>query len=109
MSTKLAKFKSDDTFLVIISELAESLIFNKIYSYLFNNLKVFNLEEETSLKQKFNSYKTEFSFASYQLDQIFNQCKFKSAILELNRLAFCFTPFEKMVKCLLIEREYYLK
>ena len=97
MNNKLIKFKTDDSYNIIIFELAESLVFNKIYSYLFNSLKAFNAEEETALKSRFNSYKNEFSFSSYQVDQVFNQCKFKSAINELNKLSACFTTFEKMV------------
>ena len=93
----MSKYKSDDSFNTIIFELAESLIFNKIYSYLFNNLKSFNSEDESSLKQKFNSFKNEFSFSSYQVDQMFNLCKFKASIEELNKLPYCFTTFEKMV------------
>ena len=97
MSNKLSKFKVDDSYSALIYELAESLIFNKLYSYLFNNLKAFNSDEETSLKQRFPTFKAEFSFSSYQIDHIFNQCKFKSAIQEFNKLPFFFTLFEKMV------------
>lgn len=97
LSTKLNKYKIDDSFNLIIYELCESLIFNKMYQFLFMNIKQFNSDEETEFKAKINNMRNDFSFSLYKLDVIFNECKFKTAIAEIKKLSNYNSPFEKYV------------
>jgi hypothetical protein len=98
LSSKLSKYKLDDAFNTIIHELTESLVFNKIYQFLFLNLKQFNVDEEAELKVKMNNLKNDFSFSIYKLDSVFNECKFRSAVAEIKKISSCSTPFEKFVR-----------
>ena len=61
------------------------------------NLKNFNLEDESDFKNRLASFRSDVSFTYYKLDQIFNECKFKTAIDEIKKMSKCQTPFEKMV------------
>lgn len=99
---KLSKYKTDE-YNLIIYELTESLVFNKMYQFLYLNIKQFNVDEETELKIKMNNMKSDFSFSIYKLDTIFNECKFKSAINEIKRLPNFGTPFEKLVKLIMLK------
>lgn len=93
----MQKFKIDDTYNLIIYELTESLIFDKLYPFIFSNLKNFNSEDEVDLKNRMINFRADFSFTYYKLDQIFNECKFKSAIEEIKKISSVVTAFEKMV------------
>jgi len=93
----MQKYKIDDNYNIIIYELTESLIFNKMHSYIFMNLKNFHLEEENDFKNRIIPFKSDFSFTYYKLDQIFNECKFKSALEEIKKISKYQTPYEKMV------------
>lgn len=97
MASRLIKFKVDDGFNLIIYELAESLIFNKIYPFIYFNIKNFNFEEETKLKNTFNEAKKDFTFTTYNVDSILYSCKFNLALQELRKLPFLSAPFEKLV------------
>lgn len=97
MAGRLVKFKADETYNVVVYELAESLIFNKIYSLIYFSIKSFNFEEENILREKLNQTKNEFTFTTYNVDPIINQCKFLNALQELRRLPFISAPFEKLV------------
>lgn len=97
MASRLIKFKVDDGFNLIIYELAESLIFNKIYPFIYFNIKNFNFEEETKLKNTFNEAKKDFTFTTYNVDSILYSCKFNMALQELRKLPFLSAPFEKLV------------
>jgi hypothetical protein len=97
LSVKMAKYKMDETFNIIIHELSESLVYNKIYQFLFLNLKQFNVDEEAELKIRMENLKGDFSFTIYKLDSVFNECKFKSAINEIKKLSNLNSPFEKLV------------
>ena len=72
------------------------------------NLKKFNLEDESDLKNRLTSFKSDFSFTYYKLDQIFNECKFKYAIEEIKKMSKCQTPFEKMVNLIYIFNKKYI-
>lgn len=96
---RLARFKVDENFNLIIHELTESLVFNKISNFLTNNLKQFNQEEEGDLKTKMFNMKNEYSFKS---DSIFNECKFRLAIAEIRKLSNVVAPFEKLVNYILL-------
>ena len=97
MSKRLIKFKTDDTYAVILYEMTESLIFNKIYSFIYFNIKQFNYEEEQQLKLKLQNAKSDFTFSKYQVDTIYNECQFISAIQEIKKLPLLSSPFEKIV------------
>lgn len=95
----MQKFKiSDDSYNLIVYEISESLIFNKLHSFIFLNLKNFSLEDESDLKNRLTNFRSDFSFTYYKLDQIFNECKFKTALDEIKKITKSQTPFEKMVK-----------
>jgi hypothetical protein len=97
LNFKLTKFKLDESFSIIIQELCESLIFNKINAFLILKLKQINSDDEAELKIKMNNLKNDFSFTIYKLDSVYNECKFKLAINEIKKLSNCVAPFEKMV------------
>jgi hypothetical protein len=99
LNGKLSKFKQDDSFNTIIKELTESLIFSKLYQFLYMNIKNFNADDEIELKNTINSLKSEFNFTMppHKLDAIFNECKFKNAIAELKKINGLHAPFEKIV------------
>jgi len=94
---KLQKYKLDDNFPLVIYELCESLVFDKLFSFLHLNISRFNNDEELIFKNKIQNYKNEFSFQSFGLDSLFNNCKFKGAISEFKKIATVATPFEKLV------------
>jgi hypothetical protein len=94
---KLQKFKTDENFNLIVYELCESLVFNKIYQHLYLNIKQFTADDETDIKVKMNISKADFSFTIYKVESIYNECKFKTAISELKKITSFTTPFEKMV------------
>lgn len=98
LTLKLAKYRMDESFSTIVHELTESLVFNRIYKFLFSNIVQFNTDEEADLKIKMNNLKSDFSFTIYKLDTIFNECKFKNAINEIKKISNFQTPFEKMVR-----------
>ena len=97
VGNKLSKFKIDESFNLIIYELTESLVFNKIYQFLYFNIKQFNIDDEAEIKSKMNLLKNDFSFTLYKLDSIFNECKFKNAVNEIKNINKFSTPFEKLV------------
>ena len=97
LTSKLIKYKIDDNFETIVHELTESLVFNKLHSFIYLNLKQFNADEEADLKIKMNNLRSDFSFAIYKLDNVYNECKFKSAIAEIKKISSLMTPFEKLV------------
>jgi len=97
LASRLIKFKVDDGFNLVIYELAESLIFNKIYPFIYFNIKNFNFEDETKLKNTFNEAKKDFTFTTYNVDPILYSCKFNLALQELRKLPFLSAPFEKLV------------
>lgn len=96
MAHRLIKFKVDDTYNLIIYELAESLIFNKLYSFIFMNLKQFNEDVESLLKTKLETMKNDFNFSSYEIDSIFSQCNYEIPIYEFQKISTVTTPFEKL-------------
>lgn len=98
LGNKLLRFKVDDNFNFIIYELCESLVFNKLFDFLYLNIKQFTSEEETEVKVKMSVFRENFSFTIYKLDNVYNECKFKAAILEIKKIVGLNTPFEKMVK-----------
>lgn len=94
LESKFEKFKSDQNFLLIINELAETLIFEKMFSYIYYNLKQFNKAEEDQLKLKIKNM--EFNFTNYNLDKIYNECKFTQTIEEFRKISNYQTIFEKL-------------
>ena len=97
MMSRLIKFKVDETYNLIIYELAESIVFSRIYPLIYFNVKTFNYEEENLLRTRLNQAKNEFTFTTFNIDPLINQCKFSSALLEIRKLPFLSAPFEKLV------------
>jgi hypothetical protein len=97
MANRLIKFKVDDGYNLIIYELAESLIFNRIYPFIYFNIKNFNFDEENKLKNTLNESKKDFTFTTYNVDPILYSCKFNSALQEIRKLPLLSAPFEKLV------------
>lgn len=58
----------------------------------------FNSEDESNFHIKLANLKSEFSYSTYGVDNIFNECKFKNAMHEFKKIATVTTPFEKLVK-----------
>lgn len=97
MTNKLQKYKLDDNYPLVIYELCESLVFDKLFSFLYLNISRFNYDDEMQFKTKLQNYKSEFSFQAFNVDSFFNNCKFKAAISEFKKITTVTTPFEKLV------------
>jgi hypothetical protein len=69
-----------------------------MHQYLHYSIQQFNIEDEIEFKNRVTSIKNDFSFSQYKLEPIFNECKFKGAILEIKKISTVTVPFEKMVK-----------
>jgi hypothetical protein len=88
------KIKLDDnTIQSIICEFVDSLIFDKLYDYLFGNLKVFYAEEELEFKTKLKELPNKFEFTG--VNECFKGCKFEEAIKLLNTMKDLKSFFEK--------------
>jgi hypothetical protein len=88
----------DDNILVydICAELVDSLIFNEIYNYLFEKLKLFNEEEEKEIKKILNENPLKYEWEGLKIEEIFSSCKFLNAIKRLDDISNYNTVFEKV-------------
>ena len=88
----------DDNILVydICAELVDSLIFNEIYNYLFEKLKLFNEEEEKEIKKILNENPLKYEWEGLKIEEIFSSCKFLNAIKRLDDISNYSTVFEKV-------------
>ena len=88
----------DDNILVydICAELVDSLIFNEIYNYLFEKLKLFNEEEEKEIKKILNENPLKYEWEELKIEEIFSSCKFLNAIKRLDDISNYSTVFEKV-------------
>ena len=81
----------------IISELVDSLIFEKLYPYLFKNCLVsFYKEEEKKIKKVLKDSLTKYELEGLKVDEVFYKCKFETAISFLDNITYKKTIFEKM-------------
>lgn len=81
----------------IASELVDSLIFNDLYQYLFNQCLVkFNEEDEMKIKNILKDSPPKYEWEGLNVEEIYHQCKFLGAIQFLDNISNYKTIFEKM-------------
>ena len=88
----------DENILVydISSELVDSLVFNEIYTFLFEKLKKFYEKDEEEIKKKLSKKPMRYEWEGLKIDEIFNSCKFLNAIKRLDDISLYSTIFEKV-------------
>ena len=86
-----------NTSFAIASQLVDSLIFNDLYKYLFNQCLVnFNKEDEEKIKNFLKDNPPKYEWDGLKVDEIYNKCRFLSAIQFLDNISNYKTVFEKM-------------
>lgn len=86
-----------NTSFAIASQLVDSLIFNDLYKYLFNQCLVnFNKEDEAKIKNFLKDNPPKYEWDGLKVDEIYNKCRFLSAIQFLDNISNYKTVFEKM-------------
>lgn len=86
-----------NTSFAIATQLVDSLIFNDLYKYLFNQCLVnFYKEDEEKVKNFLKDSHTKYEWEGLKVDPIYYKCKFLSAIQYLNNISNFKTIFEKM-------------
>ena len=86
-----------NTSFAIASQLVDSLIFNDLYKYLFNQCLVnFNKEDEAKIKNFLKDNPPKDEWDGLKVDEIYNKCRFLSAIQFLDNISNYKTVFEKM-------------
>jgi hypothetical protein len=86
-----------NTSFAIASQLVDSLIFNDLYKYLFNQCLVnFNKEDEAKIKNFLKDNPPKYEWDGLKIDEIYNKCRFLSAIQFLDNISNYKTVFEKM-------------
>ena len=95
---EILKNPKDDANLVftIASELVDSLIFDKLYSYIFPKIVEFNANKEKKFHEKLQKNLNKYEIESLKLDPVFNNCKFLPAIEKLDSITKLSTVFEKI-------------
>ena len=88
----------DENMLVydISAELADSLIFHEIYSFLFEKLQKFYEKEENEIKKILAERPIKYEWEGLKIDEIFFSCKFSNAIKRLDDISLFTTVFEKV-------------
>ena len=88
----------DENILVydISCELVDSLIFNEIYTFLFEKLKNFNEENEKEFRKILSEKSPRYEWEGLKIEDIFSSCKFLNAIKRLDDIALYSTVFEKV-------------
>ena len=88
----------DENMLVydISAELVDSLIFNEIYTFLFEKLKNFNEEDEKLIRKMLNEKSQKYEWEGLKIENIFYSCTFINAIKKLNDITLYCTVFEKV-------------
>jgi hypothetical protein len=89
---------TDENVLVydISSELVDSLVFNEIYTFLFEKLKKFYEKDEEEIKKKLSKKPMRYEWEGLKIEEIFNSCKFLNAIKRLDDISLYSTIFEKV-------------
>ena len=80
---------------IIFIELTESLIFHKLYDFIFNSLFKNYKNEENIIKNKLKENPNKFDLSTFEIDKAFRKCTFSSPIQLLNNLSEKKTIFEK--------------
>lgn len=87
---------------LIVDELVDSLVFNKLYDYIFGSLVKFYEEEEKLMINKIKEFPNRYEISSMQVDKAYKDCKFEKAIVLLKELTNKRCIFEKLVYYLYI-------
>lgn len=96
LSLRLNKLKTENEaeLSLIVIEMTESLIFDKLYMYLYMNITQFNKEEETNLKLKLKEPR-EINYREMRIDKLFAECNFNAASRLIKAISTKSTLFEK--------------
>ena len=97
--TEVLRSSKDDynTSFAIANQLVDSLIFNDLYSYLFNQCLVnFNKEDEEKIKNILKDSPAKYELEGLKVEDIYHKCKFLDAIRLLDDISKYKTIFEKM-------------
>lgn len=98
--TEILRSPKDEynTSFAIASQLVDSLIFNDLYDYLFNQcLVAFNKEDEEKIKNMLSKdSQSKYELEGLKVDPIYYKCKFLDAIHLLDEITNYKTIFEKM-------------
>ena len=80
----------------ITSELVDSLVFDSLYKYLFEECLVkFYSEEEGKIRKVFKDFPSKYDWDAMNINEVFYKCKFEPAIHYLNNITSKKTIFEK--------------
>lgn len=96
---KTLRNTKDDSNLVytVATELVDSLIFNDIYKYIFNDCLVkFYEQDEKKIKEILKDKPARYEWEGLKVEPVFKQCKFLSAIQLLDNINKFSTLFEKI-------------
>ena len=91
----LGKTKDENLLNNVVSELVDSLIFSKMYDFLFGNLIQFHQEEEQEFKTRIKELPTRFELGN-NVDEAYRDCKFEKGIALLKTITKYKTIFEKL-------------
>ena len=97
--TDMLKSSNDDynTTYNITSELMDSLIFNEMYKFLFEDCLVkFYSEEEKKIRKVLKDSPSKYDWDTMGINEVYYKCKFLNAIQYLKKISSKKTIFEKM-------------
>ena len=96
MGNELRKLNMDESVIDIVKyELIDSLIFEKLYDFIFHNLQMFYEKEENEVRKKMQqSSQRKFEFVKE--NEPYRECKFKEPIEKLKELKTKKSLFEKV-------------
>ena len=80
---------------IIFVELTESLIFDKLYDYIFGYLTRNYKNEEAFIKNKLKENPNKFDLSTFEIDKAYRKCTFTGPIQLLSNLSQKKTVFEK--------------
>ncbi len=93
----LSKWKTNVSVDFIVAELVDSLVFNKMYDFIFDSLVEFHKEEEEEMKAKMKEFPEKYEISAMQVDKAFRNCKFEKAVNLLKEISNKKNIFEKLV------------
>ena len=97
--TDMLKSSNDDynTTYNITSELMDSLIFNEMYKFLFEDCLVkFYSEEEKKIRKVLKDSPSKYDWDTMKINEVYYKCKFLNVIQYLKKISSKKTIFEKM-------------
>lgn len=96
MGNELRKLNMDENVIDVVKyELIDSLIFEKLYDFIFHNLQMFYEKEENEVKRKMQQSSTR-KFEFVKENEPYRECKFKEPIEKLKELKTKKSLFEKV-------------